>query len=280
MATTTLQTEKLTEHVGAEVKGIDVDRLRNDEDLPGAIMEALEANGVLVFRGLNIDDETQMRFCRKLGEVQLFEDQKIPEIFVVTLDPQKNPKAPYLQATVFWHVDDTIRPVPSKATMLSAKVLPSSGGDTEFVSSYTAYDNLTDDERERYDDLRVMHSQVRIQSKVHPNPTPEQLEEWRATARIHPLVWKQRSGRRSLVLGETVDHIVGMDEDEGRALLEELEQRATAPELVYRHVWSEGDTIFWDNRGVMHRVMPYDAMATSSRREMHRCTLVGDEPIQ
>ena len=79
------------------------------------------------------------------------------------------------------------------------------------------------------------------------------------------------------MIGHAADYIIGMDIDEGRALLRDLDARATRPEKVYQHVWSPGDTVIWDNRGVLHRVQPYDP---ASRREMHRTTLVGDEPIQ
>jgi alpha-ketoglutarate-dependent taurine dioxygenase len=280
MATTkTLNTEKLTPTVGAEVLDVDVDRLRNDPDLPEALMEALEANGILVFRGLHIDDETQLEFCRKLGPLQKYPGHKNEELFVVSLEPEVSPHAKYLKGTFYWHIDDTMQSVPSKATMLSAKVLPpeGAGGDTEYVNTYAAYDDLSDEEKERFASLRVFHSQVPIQSLIYENPTEEQLEDWRARSREHPLVWTKQNGRKSLVLGLTMDYVIGMDPEESKALIEDLNERGTRPERVYRHVWAEGDTVMWDNRGVMHRVHPYDP---STHREMHRCTLVGDEPIQ
>jgi alpha-ketoglutarate-dependent taurine dioxygenase len=277
MATTkTLRTEKLTATVGAEVLDVDVERMQTDEELPGAVMNALEANGILVFRGLHLDDDTQLAFCRKMGELQQYPGQKNPELFVVSLEPD-NPHAKYLHATVYWHVDDTMRDVPSKATMLTGKVLSATGGETEFVSTYAAYDDLSDEEKERFADLRIFHSQVRIQSLIYPNPTEEQIADWRERSHEHPLVWTHEDGRKSLVIGLTMDYVIGMDPDESLALIDELNERATKPERVYRHEWSEGDTIMWDNRGVMHRVMPYDV---SSHREMHRCTLVGDEAIK
>ncbi len=275
--TKTLRVEKLTETVGAEVLDVDVDRLREDDDLPAAVMGALEENGILVFRGLGLDDETQVAFCRQLGEIVTFPSMKTPEIWVITLDPEKNPMADYLQATVYWHIDGTIDPAPAKATLLSAKVLAAHGGETEFASTYAAYDDLSEADKERCAQLRVFHSQVPIQSLAHPNPTPEKVAEWRARSHEHPLVWTHRSGRKSLVIGQTVDYVVGMDEQDGRVLLDELNERATRPERVYQHVWSEGDTILWDNTGVVHRVQPYDP---SSRREMHRTTLAGEETIQ
>jgi alpha-ketoglutarate-dependent taurine dioxygenase len=91
------------------------------------------------------------------------------------------------------------------------------------------------------------------------------------------LVWTHRDGRRSLVIGASCDHVVGLDPDESRALLDDLLARATRRERVYRHEWSVGDTVIWDNRGVLHRAVPYDP---ASPREMLRTTVLGDEPIQ
>jgi alpha-ketoglutarate-dependent taurine dioxygenase len=93
----------------------------------------------------------------------------------------------------------------------------------------------------------------------------------------HPLVWTHRSGRRSLVLGATADRVVGMEPGESRAILDDLLARSTRPERVYRHHWSVGDLVIWDNRGVLHRASRYDA---DSRRDMHRTTLYGDEPVR
>jgi alpha-ketoglutarate-dependent taurine dioxygenase len=167
---------------------------------------------------------------------------------------------------------------PQMATVLTAKVVAAEGGDTWFASTYAGYDALTDDERERFASMQVVHSLETSQRRVEPNPTEEDLARWRTRpASVHPLVWTHRSGRKSLVLGATADHIVGMDEDEGRALLAELLARSTRPENVYRHHWSVGDTVIWDNRGVMHRVTPY---AMDSAREMLRTTIFGDEPIE
>jgi alpha-ketoglutarate-dependent taurine dioxygenase len=164
------------------------------------------------------------------------------------------------------------------ATVLSAKAVSARGGETEFASSYAAYDNLDDDDKARVESLRVVHSLEASQRCVTPDPSPKQLAAWRSRpVHEHPLVWTHRTGRRSLLLGASADHVVGMDRDEGRALLAELLARATTPERVYRHEWSVGDMVIWDNRGVLHRAAPYDS---DSGREMLRSTILGDEPIQ
>jgi len=271
-------TTKKLGSVGAEVIGVEADQLLKDDALPAACMQALDENGVLVFRGLHSDDETQIAFSKKLDDVGKSEPAEPPRIYKVTLDPTKTATADLLLGTFYWHIDGAQDDVPTKATLLSAYVISSKGGETDFASTYAAYDDLTDEEKERYEGLRVVHTLEASQRHVHPAPTPEELARWHEKPdKEHPLVWQHRSGRRSLVIGATADRVVGMDLDEGRALLADLMERATTPERVYRHKWSVGDLIIWDNTGVMHRVQPYEA---ASAREMHRTTMSGDEPIQ
>ena len=264
--------------LGAEILGVDTVRLLEDDDLPALVLDALEDNGVVVFRDLHLDDETQVAFCRRLGDIVELPGSELPGIFRVSLDPDISPMAAYLRGTFDWHIDGaTVKEAPVKATVLTAHAVAEVGGETEFASTYAAYDNLTDDEKERFESVRVLHSVEATLRLPNPNPTPDEQAVWREMPRTeHPLVWRHRSGRRSLVLGATALSIVGMDFDEGRALLAELLARSTAPDLVYRHEWSVGDTLIWDNRGVLHRALPY---ADKSPRDMHRTTLVGDETI-
>ena len=275
---TTLTTEKLAATVGAEVVGADCDRLLHDDAFPAWCLEALEASGVLVFRGLHIDDETQVAFSKRLGRVEVFGKGERPEIFRVSLDPAKNPRADYLRGTFDWHIDGATVDIPIMATVLSAHAVAESGGETEFASTYAAYDDFTDDEKERYGRLRVVHSFEAAQRLAHSNPSPEELAKWQSgPSKEHPLVWRHESGRRSLVIGATASHVVGMGVDEGRSLLADLLARATVPDRVFRHSWTVGDMVIWDNRGVLHRAAAYD---TDSPREMLRTTVLGDEPIE
>src|SRR6476659_2912470 len=223
-----LTINKLTASVGAEVTDLDSDVLATDEALGTAVLDALEENGVLVFPGLGLAPEAQVAFCRRLGDIDHSSDGHHPVagIYPVTLDKSKNSSADYLRATFDWHIDgctpieDTF---PQMATVLSAVQVAQSGGETEFASSYGAYDVLGDDEKERYGSLQVVHSLEASQRRVTPDPSPEVLARWRSRrTHEHPLVWAHRSGRKSLVLGASADYIVGMDVDEGRALLETL----------------------------------------------------------
>lgn len=278
-----LTINKLTASVGAEVAGLDSDALAHDDALGAAVLDALEDNGVLVFPGLGLTPEAQVAFCRRLGDIDHSSDGHHPVagIYPVTLDKSKNSSAAYLRATFDWHIDGctpTNDECPQKATVLSAKQVAHSGGETEFANSYAAYEAFSDEEKERFGALRVVHSLEASQRRVTPDPSPELVARWRSRpTHEHPLVWTHRSGRKSLVLGASADYVVGMDLDEGRALLAELLDRATQPHLVYSHRWSVGDTVIWDNNGVLHRAAPYDP---DSPREMLRTTVLGDEPIQ
>ncbi len=171
--------ERLSSTVGAEVIGVDVDRLLNDETLPAWTLEVLETHGALVFRGLHLDDATQVAFSKKLGRVEVFGRGEHPEIFRVTLDPTKNPVAEYLKGTFDWHIDGCTDDVPIMATILSARAVAASGGETEFASTYGAFDALSAAEQARCLSLRVVHSLEAAQRLRNNNPSPEELALWR-----------------------------------------------------------------------------------------------------
>lgn len=264
-----VDTIALSPALGAEVVGVD-DLL--DDGVIGRCLEALKWRGVLLIRGLNLDDEAQLAISRKLGTV-LAPGGK--EIFKVSLDPSKNPAAEYLKGTFNWHIDDTTNDVPAKATMLTARHVAMVGGGTEFANTYVAYENLPEHERKRYDGLRVVHSFEAAQRLVIPDPTEKELASWRRPpTHESSLVWLRRDGRRSLVLGATADHIVGMKPDESRELLDELLAWTTQERFCYTHEWQVGDVVIWDNTGMLHRALPYDP---SSERTLHRTTIAGDE---
>jgi alpha-ketoglutarate-dependent taurine dioxygenase len=274
----TVTTKPLSDSVGAEVLDVDVDRMVHDDTVAAECLELLDRYGVLVFRELHLDDETQIAFSRKLGTVEKVGRGEHPEIFRVTLDPAKNPAADYLKGTFDWHIDGMTDDIPIMATLLSAHDVAASGGDTEFASTYAAYDDLSAAEQERALATRVVHSFLAAQLLSHPDATEEDVAFWsRRPPKTHPLVWRHENGRRSLVLGATTDHVEGMDADEGRAYLDDLLERSTVPERVYRHEWAVGDLVIWDNRGVLHRATRYDP---TSARDMHRTTIAGNEAVR
>ena len=193
---TVVTAEKLSAQVGAEVIGIDCDRLLHDDALPAWTLEALDTHGALVFRGVHVDDDVQVAFSRRLGRVETFGTGDHPEIFLVTLDPARNPAAAYLRGTFDWHIDGCTDDVPIMATMLSAHAVADSGGETEFASTYAAYDALSEEEKKRLASLRVVHTIEASQRLVNNDPSPEELALWRSPpTKEHPLVWTHQSGR-------------------------------------------------------------------------------------
>jgi alpha-ketoglutarate-dependent taurine dioxygenase len=273
-----LSTKNLTASIGAEVLDVDRQRLLDDPELPDVILAALDEHGVLLFREIGVDDQEQVAFGRRLGDLVSRPGHPIPEITVITQDPG-NHLAEYFRGNLHFHIDGAQDDVPCKAGILSARIMSADDAGTEFASTYAAYDDLDDEEKERLADLRVVHTLESTLRRVYPDPTPEQLAKWRkqGITREHPLVWKHQSGRKSLVLGSHADFVVGMDTEEGRALLAGLLARATRPERVVRHNWAVGDMVMWDNTGVLHRVTEHDP---TSPRELHRVTVAGEEPIQ
>lgn len=260
---------------------VDKDHLLDDEVIE-TVRSTLEERGVLVFPGINVSDQEQLAFTDRLGERVNFtrkvpgSDAETPDVYKITLDRKVNTEPDYVLGTFFWHVDGATidQPLP-KATVLSARRLSASGGATEFASLYAAWDLLPEEEKREIENLRVIHTVEAAVRPVHGITSQERFERYRSLAAVmdQPLVWTHESGRKSLLLGTHADGIVGMPGAHGRALLTRLQQWAAQPDLVYRHDWTVGDLVIWDNQGVMHRVVPY----TDEGRVMHRTTIAGKE---
>ena len=149
--------------------------------------------------------------------------------------------------------------IPIGLAILTGRRLSPTGGQTEFANTYAAYEDLSALDKAAIEKLKVVHLMEASQRYVTPEPTYAQLQDWqRFPPRTLPLVWTHRSGRKSLVLGSTASHIDGMDLREGWALLTRLRDWATQPQFVYRHEWTVGDMVIWDNSGTMHRALPYE----------------------
>lgn len=247
-----------------------------------ACQAALRERGVVVYRDVHMDDDALVSFSRGFGELVVVptgEHDRHPEIQTITLDPGKTNQtlAAYRRGNFFWHIDGVHDAVPQKATFLSAKEVAEEGGDTEFANTYAAYEALSDEDKARLEGLRVVHSFATAQSRANPEATEEERSSWaRVPAREHPLVWKHRDGRSSLVIGVTADHVVGMPLEEGAAMLAWLLEWSTQPQFVHRHQWQRGDLVVWDNTGMIHRALPFEP---TSRRLLHRTTIVGDEAV-
>ena len=272
-------TQQITPEIGLEVTGLAGHELV-DPARAAECQAALDAHWVVVYREAGIGDTDLLAFTEMLGTVVIPKMgglEEHPGVDVISLDPAESSLAKYRRSTIFWHLDGTTDELPQKATLLTALVVADEGGDTEFAHTYAAYAALPEDEKARLADLRVEHSLAAAQLMFTPEPTEKQRAAWdQVPSRVHPLVWRRRDGRRSLLIGSTAGRIVDLPEDESRALLDHLLEWVTQPRFVLRHHWRPGDLVVWDNTGLLHRAIPYEA---TSHRLLHRTTLVGEEAI-
>jgi alpha-ketoglutarate-dependent taurine dioxygenase len=281
MTAAILQKSRATDAIASDISPLIGSRISLDKKtlLSGnyamVIRELLEQRGVLVFPQINFTDEEQVAFTGTLGTVA-------PEVhgelvYNITLDTKLNPKADYLKGAFYWHIDGTMNKVPVRASILSSKILSPTGGNTEFCNTYAAWDLLPQEEKQKLERLRAMHSAWTSLFYYDPEPSLAKTREMMAIGETElPLVWKHRSGRKSLILGCTAHHIVGMSAKESTELLVRLREWATQPRLHYSHAWSVGDAVMWDNTGTMHRAMPYPP---GCGRLLHRTILQGEEEI-
>ena len=250
-----------------------------------AIRAKTEERTVLVFPQVNLTDEEQLRITEMMGErirvTGRYNKQTVADddIYQVTLDAKINPQPEYVLGTFFWHMDGiTVDIPPPFATLLSCRIAPDKGGETEFASTYAAYEGLPDDEKDAIQDLKAVHS-VKASLRHILDAIPEKHYDKVVNIGLikeHPLVWTHDSGRKSLVIGTTADHIVGQSLPAGRALLVRLQEWAAQPAYSLRHKWQVGDFVIWDNTGAMHRALPYEA---STGRMMHRTSIAGTESV-
>jgi alpha-ketoglutarate-dependent taurine dioxygenase len=271
----------LTPHVGVEIDGISSDDLVSASGAEQC-KALLQQYGVVVYRNVDVDDDQLIEFSSMIGELVVAptNEHERPEIQTITSHPkQASPMmASIRRGNFLWHFDGATDVTPQQGTFLAAREVSGGGeGGTQFASSYVAYDTLPDDDKALIADLRVEHSFAAAQTRVNPDPTPEDLAFWaRVPARVHPLVWSRRDGRKSMLLGATADHVAGWPADESSALLDRLLEWATRPEFVAQHDWRLGDLVTWDNTGMLHRAMPFEA---TTPRLLHRTTLKGVEVV-
>lgn len=254
-------------------------RTTKEDMLSGAhadeINRLIEARSALVFPTADLSPEEQLAFAATLGEIFLVGGKTLQKI---TLDSGVNPKADYLRGAFYWHIDGTKDDIPARATMLTARVLSDEQtGDTLVANTYAAYDALPEEDKRLIAGLKVRHTLEATQRMLNPDPTYAELQVWQAyPAKSHPLVWTHRSGRKSLLIGATAHYIEGMSIEEGQALLCRLKEFATQDRFVYRHRWSVGDLLLFDNTGTMHKAAAYDL---ESGRLLDRTTLCGEESV-
>jgi len=268
-----LKATEISPFIGSQVH-LSKDALLSGE-FAGELRDLLEQRGVLVFPQINFTNEEQIKFTETLGTVA--PERSGEALYKVTLDTKANALADYLKGSMYWHLDGTMNDVPILASILSAKVLSPTGGNTEFCNTYSAYEQLSDEDKKLVEELKVMHSAWTSLFYYDPEPSLAKVQEMMSIGeRILPMVWKHRSGRKSLVLGCTAHHVEGMSARESTELLVRLREWATQPQFSYSHKWTVGDCVIWDNTGTMHRATPYDP---ASGRMMLRTKLQGEEPF-
>jgi len=272
--------------LGAQVRGVDLTRL-----VPPEVFAEVEAAfaryAVLVFPEQPVTDEQQLAFSRLFGPLEVNPNyagarmRLRPDVADISnLDAKGRVLARDDRRNLFnignqlWHTDSSFKRIPAKCSLLSARELPSpgpmGGGETEFADLRAAWDALPETRQRELDGLVVEHSIFRSRSQIGFADFNDEIFKQlppvpQALVRHH-----RYSGRTSLYLASHASHIIGWPVEEGRALIEELIAFATQPQFVYRHCWTVGDLVMWDNRCTMHRGRPYD---DRQPRVMHRTTV-------
>ncbi len=267
----------LTPTIGAEVSGIDLAQPL-DAGAVAALRQALLDWKVLFFRDQDITTDQHIAFARQFGELEVhpFAPQKpgYPEVLAITHNRENKGK----ENT--WHSDVTWRLEPSLGSILRAIELPPVGGDTLFADMYAAYEGLTDEVKARIDGATAIHDfahfriamrkrgmseeQIEAMNKAYPQPE-------HPVVRTHP-----ETGKKALYVNAAfTQSIVGMDENESKALLKHLYAQAAIPEYQCRFRWEPNSIAFWDNRASQHYAASDYWPAV---RRMERVTVVGDRP--
>jgi alpha-ketoglutarate-dependent 2,4-dichlorophenoxyacetate dioxygenase len=275
-----------------EVAGIDCHQpLGADE--AAAIEAGMDRYAVLVFHDQLLTDEAQLAFTRHFGELEAYQTpghirrraaQRLGPGMAdfSNVDKDGNIIAAddrvwfFKLADRLWHSDSSFRPVPAKYSLLSARILPSWGGNTDFADMRAAYDALDPRTKAEIEDLVCEHSLIHSRQAIgFSNLSPEEMAAFRPVrqrlVRTHPV-----TGRKSLFLAAHAGAIEGWTIPEARMFLRDLTEHATQHEFVYSHVWRPGDLVMWDNRQTMHRARRFDDR--NEIRDMRRTTLAGDAP--
>ncbi|RYF02156.1 MAG: TauD/TfdA family dioxygenase [Comamonadaceae bacterium] len=273
--------------LGAEVVGLDLNRPLGDADFQRLHQAHLDHH-VLVFRDQRITPRQHIEFSRRFGPLQIhvlknFQLADHAEILIVSNIKDADGQPIGLgDAGHYWHSDLSYKARPSLGSLLHAQELPGEGGDTLFADQHTAYDALPEALKARIAPLQAEHSylakyeELRAKSPWRPKLTPAQIAE--VAPAVHPVVRTHpETGRKALFVSEHfTTRIVGLPEDESRALLAELFAASVRPQFVYRHQWQPHDLVFWDNRSVQHLAA---GTPDTQRRKLYRTTIEGDLPF-
>jgi alpha-ketoglutarate-dependent 2,4-dichlorophenoxyacetate dioxygenase len=253
----------------AELRGVTLADVANDDAAYAAVRAAFEEHSVLVFRGQEVTDDLQLAFSKRFGppEVTKVGSLGTGSHFVIlsTIGPDGKVVPPdhrYAlrnKANQLWHTDSSFKRTPALTSVLSARIIPARGGETEYVSTRLAFERLDPALRQKIENSFAWHDYSHSRSQIAPGlATPEERAAlppvcWR-------MVWKNPvNGRGALYLASHAYAIEGMEPAAGKALIDELTAAATVPQASYVHVWQSGDVVMWDNRATMHRGRPWPA---------------------
>jgi len=281
-----LAVRKLHPLFGAEIVGVDTAKPLSESTF-AQIRAAFEEYSLLVFRDQSHDDETQVAFSRRFGPLETtvkanpaagsyFARQSNLDVRTGAVIPPEDRRMIYQKGNYLWHTDSSFKPVPALCSLLSGRIVPPEGGDTEFANMRAAYAELPEATQRRIEGLVAEHSFAYSRGLIDPNLlTAEERAEAppvrQALVRTNPV-----NGRKNLYLGAHASHILGLPVEEGRALLQELTEFATRPRFCFAHHWRQGDLVQWDNRCLLHRATAYDTL--KYKRLMQRTTVAGDGP--
>ena len=281
---------KLHPHFVAEASSVDL-RQAHDRETLTQIRAGMDEYAVLVFRAQPFADEEQLAFAQRLdgelhsktGSRALHKSRLGNEALgdISNLDENgeimksDDRRRMYGLGNRLWHTDASFQDPPGRYSMLSARVVPPVGAETEFADMRAAYDALSAETKTQLEGLRVHHSIAHSRQTLGFEFSKDEQEVLKGA--IHPLIRTiSRSHRRSLYIASHASRIIDWPVPEGRLLLRDLMEHATRAEFVYRHSWRAGDLVIWDNRATMHRARPFDD--AKYRRELRRVTTLDIEP--
>ena len=284
-STSPFQIETFDAPLGAQVLGLDLAQALSQGDFQRLHHAHLDHH-VLVFRDQRITPQQQVDFSRRFGPLQIhvlrqFQLPTQPEVLIISNIVEDGQPIGLGDAGHFWHSDLSYKEVPSLGSMLHAQELPDEGGDTVFANMHLAWESLPAALRHAVRGARAEHSylsqyeELRRRNPWRPALTQAQIDE--VTPVTHPVVRVHpETGRRALFVSEHfTTRIVGVPEDESRALLDELFAHSVRPEHLYVHRWQPHDLVFWDNRSLMHLAT---GCPPEQRRKLYRTTIEGDAP--
>src|SRR6195256_1467108 len=254
---------------GAELRDVTLADIVADDAAYTAARAAFEQHSVLVFRDQEVTDELQLAFSRRFGqpEVTKVGSQGTGSHFVIlstigpdgTVVPPDHRLSLRSKANQLWHTDSSFKRVPALTSILSARVIPARGGETEYVSTRLAFERLDAGLRKKIENSFAWHDYAHSRSQISADlATPE--ERAALPPQCWRMVWKNPvNGRGAIYLASHAYAVEGMEAVAGKKLIDELTADATAPGASYQHQWQRGDVVMWDNRATMHRGRPWPA---------------------